>query len=89
MNLSGIARVASIKFPARPSWVPTIPDAPKIITEIDEFRAGTLKSVLPLGHWIPIGEPDDVAMVRASRQIYTPRQMSEEERDAIDFGGAY
>ena len=49
MNLSGIARVASIKFPARPSWVPTIPDAPKIITEIDEFRAGTLKSVLPLG----------------------------------------
>ena len=41
--LSSAARVIGIKFPERPKWTVTIPDAPVIETEIDKL--GSLKKV--------------------------------------------
>lgn len=85
------ARIPSIRFPVRVSWTPINPEAPiipqEILNKVKGFRddvtawkAGTLSSPLPVGPWtVNNVSADSVESVRASRQIYTPRALTEDE----------
>ena len=89
-------RVISIRFPLRESWSPVNPDAPVIPAEIlnkikgfrddvAQWKAGALGSPLPVGPWhVGTVSADSVESVRASRQIYVPRSLSEEEMGKVE-----
>merc|ERR1712178_281105 len=94
-------RVISIRFPLRDSWTPVNPDAPTIPAEIlnkikgfrddvAQWKSGALNSPLPVGPWhVGTVPADSVESVRASRQIYVPRSLSEEEIESINSGCSY
>lgn len=85
-NLSTMQRIVSIAFPNRPSWTPVVPEAPVIETEIDQWRNGTLATVLPLGPWIAQGPPDTLDALRSARNIYQRRKGVRRDSKVLGFG---
>jgi len=85
------AHVKGMAFPKRQPWVPKIPDWPVIPKEILQIAAAAeakAMSSAPLiaarfDSWIPVGEPDQIEVVRVGIQLAKRKPITDEEADII------